>query len=157
MYVSFSLGDTAAALNGLQSCLVSVQSWTSLNKLKLNPDETEFFLIGDEWQRRKYHSMFPIELFWCENLPICSKSRLIFDKNFNFRSHMSVICSACFYNNWDLRCVHRYPDLNNAKLLTNSLVSSCLDYCNSLLSCIADTDLAKLQRVQNQLAHVVTK
>ena len=37
------------------------------------------------------------------------------------------------------------------------LVSSHLDYCNSLLSGIADTDLAKLQRVQNRLARVVTK
>ena len=36
-------------------------------------------------------------------------------------------------------------------------VSSCLDYCNSLLSGIADTDLTKLQHVQNQRAHVVTK
>ena len=33
----------------------------------------------------------------------------------------------------------------------------CLDYCNSLLSGVADTDLAKLQSVQNRLAHVVTK
>ena len=36
-------------------------------------------------------------------------------------------------------------------------MSSLLDYCNSLLSGIADTDLAKLQSVQNWLAHVVTK
>ena len=43
------------------------------------------------------------------------------------------------------------------KLLANALVSSRLDYCNSLLSGIAETDLTKLQRVLNRLAHVVTK
>ena len=32
-----------------------------------------------------------------------------------------------------------------------------LDYCNSLVYGIADTDLAKLQRVQNRLTRVVTK
>ena len=36
-------------------------------------------------------------------------------------------------------------------------VSNRLDYSNSLLSGIADTDLAELQRVQNRLARVVTK
>ena len=36
LYVSFASGDSAAALNGLQSCLASVQSWMSTNKLKLN-------------------------------------------------------------------------------------------------------------------------
>ena len=36
-------------------------------------------------------------------------------------------------------------------------MSSRFDYCNSLLSGIAETDLTKLQRVLNRLARVVTK
>ena len=36
-------------------------------------------------------------------------------------------------------------------------MSSLLDYCNSLLYGIADTDLTKLQCVQNQPARIVTK
>ena len=48
LYVSLSLGASTAALNGLQTCLASVQSWMSTNKLKLNPDKTEFLLIGNE-------------------------------------------------------------------------------------------------------------
>ena len=58
----FSPGDSAAALNGLKTCLASVQSGMSRNKLKLNSDKTEFLLIGNERQRSKYYTMFPIEL-----------------------------------------------------------------------------------------------
>ena len=47
--------------------------------------------------------------------------------------------------------------MDGAKLLATSLVSSDLDYCNSLLYGIADTELTKLQHVQNRLAHVVTE
>ena len=47
LYVFFASGDSAAALNGLQSFLASVQAWMSTNKLKLNPDKTEFLLIGN--------------------------------------------------------------------------------------------------------------
>ena len=50
LHVSFSSGNSAAALSGLHSCLAPVQSWMSTNKLKLNRDKTEFLLIGDEWQ-----------------------------------------------------------------------------------------------------------
>ena len=158
LYVSFSSGDSAAALNGLQSCLASVQSWMLTNKLKLNPDKTEF-LIGNERQRSKYLSMFPIELLGVETYPAKSAHNLgvIFDKNFNFRSHISAICSSCIYHIQDLRCIRRHLALDSAKLLANALVSSCLDYCNSLLSGIAETDLTKLQRVFNRLTHVVTK
>ena len=69
LYVSFSSGDSAAALNGLQSCLASVQSWMSTNKLKLNQDQTEFLLIGNERQWSKYLSMFPIELLGVGSCP----------------------------------------------------------------------------------------
>ena len=159
LYVSFSSGNSAAALNGLQSCLASFQSWMSTNKLKLNPNKTEFFLIGNEWQRSKHLSMFPIELLGVETYPAKSARNLgvIFNKIFNFRSHLSAICSSCIYHIRDLRRICCHLDLDSAKLLANALVSSRFDYCNSLLSGIAETDLTKLQRVLNRLARVVTK
>ena len=159
LHVSFSSGDSASALNGLQSCLASVQSWMSTNKLKLNPDKTEFFLIGNDRQRSKYLSMFPIKLLDVDTYQTKSARNLgvIFDKNFNFRSHISAICSSCIYHIRDLRRIRRHLDLDSAKLHANVLVSSRFDYCNSLLSRIAETDLTKLQRVLNRLARVVTK
>ena len=45
----------------------------STNKLKLNPDKTGFLLIGNEWQRSKYLSMFPIEVFGVKtSSPLCA-------------------------------------------------------------------------------------
>ena len=57
----------------------------------------------------------------------------------------------------DRRRIRRYLDLDSAILLATALVSSRLDYCNSLLHGITDTDFTKLQHVQNRLARVVTK
>ena len=57
----------------------------------------------------------------------------------------------------DLRRIRRHLDLDSAKLLATALLSSRLDYCNSLLYGIADIDLTRLQCVQNQLARLVTK
>ena len=48
LYVSFASRESAAALNGLQSCLAYVYSWMLTNKLKLKRDKTEFLLIGNE-------------------------------------------------------------------------------------------------------------
>ena len=56
---------------------------------------------------------------------------------------------------WDLRCIRRHLDLDSAQLLATALVSSPLNYL--LLYGIADIDLIRLQSVQNQLAHLVTK
>ena len=117
----------------------------STNKLKLNPDKTEFPLIGKERQQSKYLFMFPIELLGVKSYPAKSACNfgVIFDKNFNFRSHISAICNSCIYHIQDLRRIRRHLDLDSAKLLANALVSSRFDYCNSLLSEIAETDLTK--------------
>ena len=127
-------------------------------KLKLNPDKTEFLLIGNEQQPSKYLSMCPIELLGVKTNPVKSARNLgvILDKNFTLRSHISVVCNSCFYHMQDLRCIRRHLDLDSAKLFTTALMSSRLDYCNSLLYGVADIDLTRLQRVQNQLARLVT-
>ena len=119
LYVSFSSGDSATALNGLRSCLASVQSWMSTNKLKLNPDKTEFLLSGNERQRNKYLSMFPIELLGVKSYPAKSARNLgvIVHKNFNFRSHTSAICSSCTYYIRDLRRIRRHLDLDSTHCL----------------------------------------
>ena len=102
--------------------------------------------------------MFPIELLGVKTNPAKSARNLgvIFDKHFTFHSHISAVCSSCFYHMRDLRRIRHHLDLNSAKLLATALVSSHLHYYNSLLCGIADIDLTRLH-VQNQLARLMTK
>ena len=153
LYVSFASNNSVAALNGWQSCLASVQSWMSSNKLKLNSS-----LLGRNNSGATVF-LFPSEHFGVKltQLTLLSILGVIFDNNFTFHSHLSSVCSSCFYHIRALCGIRHYLDLVNAKLFANALVSSCLNYCNSLLHGIADTDLTKLRWVQNRLARVVIK
>ena len=102
--------------------------------------------------------MLPIELFGVKTNPAKSARNLgvIFDNNFTFRSHISAVRSSCFYHMRHLRRIRRHLDLDSAKLHATALVSNRPNYCNSLLYGIADIDLTRLQRVQNQLTRLVT-
>ena len=82
---------------------------------------------------------------------------MIFDSDFSFHKHVSEICKSCFYHIRDLRRILRHIPLSTAKTISNALICSRLDYCNSLLNNIAKQDLSKLQRVQNCLARVVPR
>ena len=57
----------------------------------------------------------------------------------------------------DLRQIRKSLSLDIAKQIAVALVSSKLDYCNSLFHNMPEKDIARLQRVQNCLARVVTK
>ena len=78
-----------------------------------------------------------------------------FDSDLSFNQHISNICRSSFHLIRHLRKIRPSLDLNSSKLLANALVSSKLDYCNSLLYNLPNTSINRLQRVQNSLARVV--
>ena len=71
------------------------------------------------------------------------------------KKHISSICSTSFYHIRQLRQIRSSLDTNSAIVLANALVSSKLDYCNSLLYDLPEFSLDRLQSVQNALARVV--
>ena len=64
--------------------------------------------------------------------------------------------NSCHFHIRDIRRIRHLLPLSAATALANSLVSSKLDYCNSLYSGISQSNLNKLQRIQNSLARVIT-
>ena len=62
----------------------------------------------------------------------------------------------CFLLMCDLRRIRKYLTSEVAVLAANALVSSRLDYCNSLFRGLSGFNQHKLQSIQNTLAHIVT-
>ena len=126
------------------------------SKLKLNTDKTEFLIIGTKSQRDESQCFFPTPIPY-QNLTPTSSARNLkipIDKQLIFLSaDFSIV--QFFYHIRDLR--RQYVPLSVAKTIATSLVSSRLEYCNSLCHNIALKDIMKLQRVHNCLSRVVTK
>ena len=72
----------------------------SSKKLKLNPDKTEFLLIGSKVQRENFSKCFPTRLLAQEVTPSPSARNLgiVFDSALYFKSHISGISRACYYH-----------------------------------------------------------
>ena len=69
------------------------------SKLKLNPVKTEFILIGTKSQQDKLKKYFPTKLLDQGVTPteLARNLGVEFDKDFNFKKHISKICRACIY------------------------------------------------------------
>ena len=73
-----------------------------------------------------------------------------------FTDQTNSLSKSCHFHIRDIgRICHLCP-LSVATVLANSLVSSKLDYCNSLYNGISQANWNKIQRIQNTLANVVT-
>ena len=137
------------SLSLVQQCLQDVSDWMIAGKLKLNHDKTEFILIGTKSQRDKYKKYFPLKLLVQGVTPTDSARNLAveFDKDFNFKKHLSKVCRSCYYHIRDLRRLRRCFTAAVTKTITNSLVSSKLDYCDSIHYNIPSRAINKLQSV----------
>ena len=107
-------------------------------------------------QCAKLDGFFPTHVLNQSITPAASDLHLgvTFDENFIFK-HISKTC-RCFKKN-HIRRIRRFVSLSVAKTIATALVSSRLDYCNSLIYNFANKDIATLQRVQNCLARIVTR
>ena len=129
------------------------------NKLKLNPDKTKFILIGSQKNCNQLLPHFPINILGNQVSPAQSVRNLgvMFDSNFTFSNHVSQVIKSTRVQARDHCRIRPLLGLNTSVLLANALVSSRLDYCNSLFLSLTEFELRRLQLVQNSLCRVVTR
>ena len=134
VYLGISLQDATASMKKLKLCLNDIKAWMTNAKLKLNPSKTELLLIGTKQQRKQFLSLFPTSILDHDTSPASSarNSGVTFDSELKFDHHIRQICKSCFYHIRDLRRIRRHLSMDTANMIANSLVTSRLDYCNSL-------------------------
>ncbi len=131
IYIAITPDNASTAIPELQSCLNSVHKWMDTNKLKLNPDKTEFIIFGSDQQRAQPSYLYPVDILGNDLSPNDKVRNLgvIFDAAFSFSAQVSSIRSSCYYHIHDVAQIHRYLNRSTAIYVANALVSSCIDYC----------------------------
>ena len=162
LYITLSPTNFSHSIQKLKNCLNDIQNFTFANKLKLNPDKTEFILIGSQNNRKQQNLLlphFPINILSNQVSPAQSVRNLgvVFDSNFSFSDYVSQVIKSTRVHARILYRICPLLDLNTLVLLANALVSSRLDYCYSLFLSLTDFELRRLQLVQNSLCRVVTR
>ena len=76
------------------------------------------------------------------------------DSQLTVSSHISKLCSVAFYHLCNIRRIRKYLSQETAGILVHAFITSCIDYCNSLLYGLPN-QLAKIQRVLNASARLV--
>ena len=80
------------------------------NKLKLNPDKTEFIVIGDDQIRSFLKSSFPVRLLGntMEPAELVKNLGVILDAENSMQRHVANLCHISYYHLRELQRVRRY-------------------------------------------------
>jgi len=155
LYTALSV-PTQAGLSRLENCTSDLQRWFWQNDLLLNPEKTETIYFGT---RQRLHNL-PSSLLvaGCDINTVDTLKTLgvTLDSALSFVPHINNVVRSCNYHLRALRHIRRSLPRHVANTIACSIVGSRVDYCNSLLYGVSSAGLQKLQRVQNNLARVVS-
>ena len=87
----------------------------------------------------------------------CRNLRAMFDINQKMDCHIGFVCRATHFHLRSIGTIRCHLTESATASLVHSLVTSHLDYCNSLLYGLPDAKVGRLQRIQNIAARIVTR
>ena len=132
-----------------------VRSWMCQNKLKLNDSKTEFFILTPRQVSKLNINDITVGNSVVRPSDTVRNLGVSFDSCLNMEAQISNTCKSAFYMLYNLRRIRKYLDQTNAETLIHAFISSKIDYCNGLLYGLPDTQIMKLQRIQNACARLV--
>ena len=74
----------------------------------------------------------------------------------SFTIHVNSVIKSCFANLRDLHCIRYFLSYDVSVIVANALVSSRLDYFNSLFHSLSSNNITRLQSIQNCVALFVS-
>ena len=100
IYISMLPSNVSNSIKDIQGCLASVQSWMSANKLKLNPDKTEFIVFGNKRQQAKLAPFFPADILGNGLVPVVTVKNLgvKLDPCLDMSKQGADTIRACYYH-----------------------------------------------------------
>lgn len=140
----------------IEQCISDVKVWMTRNKLQLNDDKTELILF------RKKRSPPLLESISVNNNTIPRSETVknlgfFFDEYLTMQIHVTKLCQSIHYHLRNINRIRGVLDVEITKLLVHALVTSRLDYCNSLFVGLPGSSLKRLQILQNKAARVVAR
>ena len=149
----FECNNTMARLH---DCLADIDTWMTLNRLKLNKGKTELLVLHS--RHRPPPAFASLKIGSEVILPSDSARNVgvIFDNTMTMVPHIHSTCKSAFYHLRNIARIRKFISLKTTETLVHAFVNSKLDYCNSLAYGLPKYLLQKLQYVQNAAARLIT-
>ena len=158
LYISFTANNFTTGLKALEECTLTLKEWLAYNYLQLNPSKSEALLIDTKQQTMKMGQLPTVTIAGeCIKLSTNIKNLGVWlDSSLTLNHHVTQQCNSCYYHIRQFKHIRPFLTDSVAKMVSQAIVFSRLDYCNSLLYNTSQSNLHK-QRVQNSLARVIAQ
>ena len=154
IYGSSSVSRSVELSKLLLLVIDRVNDWMSSNRLRLNPDKTEFIWFGT---RHQLSNLNPRSISVIPSSTSVRDLGVLFDSELIMEGHISKLCQSCFFQLRRLRSIRHSLSRHALLTLVHAFISSRLDFCNSVLYGVSAYLLDRLQSILNAAASLILK
>lgn len=157
LYVAFDPEDVDNAISRMESCIRDVRLWMGRHFLKLNEGKTKIIVFRSKSIESPRLSRVSLEVGdeIVETTPFVLNLGVYMDTHLTMDEHVKRVCQSTWYHIRQVGQLRKYLDRPAIEKLIHAVISSRLDYCNSLLFGVPATQLGRLQRIQNSAARII--
>ena len=141
----------------IETCIKDIRSWMISNKLNINDDKTELLVISSSRSSVNKDITLTIGNAVISPSSSCRNLGVMFDEHATMDHQISNICRSTHFHLRNINSIRSLLTDKATTQLIHSLVTSRIDYCNSLLYGLPSNKLSKLQRVQNIACRIVCR
>ena len=148
--------DSNTAKIKMENCIREIRNWMLVNKLKLNDDKTEFLILYSRYAKADVSiKLLTVGREIVNSTKAAKNVGVLFDSTMSMEDHINAVCKTAHFHLYNLSRIRRYLTYDACATVVHALVTSRLDYCNSLLYGLSGKLLGRLQKVQNCAARLV--
>ena len=126
--------------------------------LKINPDKTELLMFHPKALHEKIIIKGTNIGNECIRLSSSVKNVGVWlDENLNLDKQVNSVVASCYKQLKDIGKIRNIISKNHTEMLVHAIISSRLDYCNSIYYDMKKSNLYKLQKVQNSAARLIER
>ena len=158
LYPPDSSAKESVMVTGVEPDITLTKQWMAENRLKMNDTKTEYIVFGNNVQLAKchHHDIKIGERTICKS----NKIRLLgvhLDMQVTLKEHIKLESAKVAYNLHTIHELWKVLSKDTTKSLVYAIVSSHMDYCNSMIAGLPTETLKPLQRIQNLAAKPVCR
>ena len=146
------------AVHRIEKCIDELKEWMSANYLQMNDSKSEILPViprhktnMTEGLRVRVGSDYVTAVRHVKNRGV------YLDRHLDMTTQVSRTISTCSLHMRNIAQIRRYLTRPTTERVVNALITSRLDYCNSLLFGTLASNINRLQRLQNSVARLVTR
>jgi hypothetical protein len=158
LLITFSLNPASLldALRRLEACIAEIKAWMAANYLKVNDEKTEFLPVVPRSARSLLDGL-TINVGGITVAAVDSVRNLgaHLDCHMDMAANISMTIKSCYFHLRHVGQIRKFLPKKTMERVVNAMITSRIDYCNSLLYGTTDKNLARLQRLQNVAAKLI--